>query len=263
MSVVTEKKIDTQKESIADIESKPSIKNLFQNKSYMLVFGGQLLNMIASMLANMAFSYLIYATTKNASLMASMGILGSLPTVLIITFAGVIVDRFDQRTLIFIALILRVFFFIGFLFVFLFMDQLVFTTITYIPLGNGVIQRVIDVNYIRFISPMYTLLFLNNVVFSFYSLTVTTYSKYIIEKKNLLVANSFNSSVNQIASVIGPILAGMIITVSYLYSFVISIGITSLGSLFCLFLMLKGKTPPKVEVETTSFRNQINRFYHD
>ncbi|NHJ41351.1 MAG: MFS transporter, partial [Asgard group archaeon] len=204
MAVIDEE-INLMKQSIQKTNEKPSIKNILQNKSYMMVFGGQLLNMVASMLASMTFSYLVYQTTQNASLMALMGILGSLPTVLIITFAGVIVDRFDQRTLIFISITLRVLFFIGFLLVYLFIDRLVTTTIIYEPLKEGVIQKITQIDYIHFIWPMYTLLFLNNVIFSFYSLTVSTYSKFIVEKKDLLVANSFNSTVNQIASVIGPI----------------------------------------------------------
>ena len=192
MVAIIEEEINSLTKTTTKIEEKPSIMNIFRNKSFMLVFGGQLLNMIASMLGGMTFSYLIYQTTQNASLMALMGILGSLPTVLIITFAGVIVDRFDQRTLIFISITLRVIFFTGFLLVFLFMNRLVTTTITYVPLHEGVIQRITEVNYIHFIWPMYTLLFLNNVILSFYALTASTYSKFIVEKKDLLVANSFN-----------------------------------------------------------------------
>jgi MFS family permease len=262
MVAILEEEINSFKPT-PKLESKPSIKNIFRNQSYMLVFGGQLLNMIASMLAGMTFSYLIFQTTQNASLMALMGILGSLPTVLIISFAGVIVDRFDQRKLIFISIALRVLFFLCFLLVYLFMDRLVITTIISESLSGGSIQSLVQIKYVHFIWPMYTLLFLNNVVFSFYSLTTTTYSKFIVDKKNLLVANSFNSTVNQIASVIGPIIAGMLITVSYLYSFMISIGIASIGAILCLMLMYKGKKPPQEKKEKTSLRNQMVRIVDD
>ncbi|HUT82114.1 MAG TPA: MFS transporter [Candidatus Bathyarchaeia archaeon] len=244
-------------------DDKPSIKNVLTNKSYMLVFGGQILNMIASILIGMTISYLIYATTQNASLMALMGILGALPTVLLVTFAGVIVDRFDQRKLIFITTLLRTILFVGYLVLYLFMDRLIRTYVYYVPLHEGVIQRITEINYIHFIWPMYTILFINNIVFTLYNLTVSTYSKYIIEKKNLLVANSFNSTVNQIANVIGPILAGMIITVSYLLSFTIGTGIASLGSIVCLLLISKGKQPPIIEKEKTTFKNDVKRIKDD
>lgn len=249
---------------IPDLESdKPSLKNLLKNKSYVLLFSGQLLNMIASMLAGMTFSYLIYETTQNAALMALMGILGSLPTVLLVTFAGVIVDRFDQRKLIFITTILRSVMFVAFLIVFVFINQLIVVEVTYVQLTETITQRVITTNYIHFIWPMYLLLFINNVVFTLYNLTASTYSKFIIKKKNLLVANSFNSTVNQVSSVIGPILAGMIITISYLLSYVVTIGIASLGSVVCLFLMFKGKQPPVIKMEKSSFKGEVKRVVDD
>jgi len=177
--------------------SKPSLKDLLKNRSYILVFTGQMLNMIAAMLAGMTFSYLVYETTQNAALMALMGILGSLPTVLIVTFAGVIVDRFDQRKLIFITMIIRALMFASFLVVYLFINQLIIVDVSYVQLTDHVIQRVYSINYIHFIWPLYLLLFMNNMAFTLYNLTVSTYSKFIIDKKNLLVANSFNSTVNQ------------------------------------------------------------------
>ena len=81
-------------------EEKPSLMSLLKNKSYRLVFGGQLINLLASLLVGMTLSYLIYDVTKNAALMAMMGIVGALPTILIILFAGVIIDRIDQKKMI-------------------------------------------------------------------------------------------------------------------------------------------------------------------
>jgi len=246
------------------VNEKPSIKNILKNKSYMLVFGGQISNMIASMLAGMTFSYLIYSTTGNAALMALMGILGSLPTIIIVTFAGVIVDRIDQRKLILISIIMRAVLLLGFLLVFLFMDRLVQTYTIYEPFKNGIIFRITVTKYIHFIWPMYALLFISNAVFTLYNLTVSTYSKFIVEKKDLLVANSFNSTITQIASVIGPILAGMIISVSYLYGFMVSIFIMSIAAIICSLLLKYGKVPPKNEkTKNLGFRKELHRISSD
>ena len=92
------------KEIDSSIEEKPRLIDILRNKSYMMLFGGNILNMIASILAGMTFSYLIYDVTKNAALMSLMGMLGALPTILIILFAGVIIDRIDQRKLILISI---------------------------------------------------------------------------------------------------------------------------------------------------------------
>ncbi|NHJ87200.1 MAG: MFS transporter [Asgard group archaeon] len=260
--VVEEESLILKEKAIIE-DDKPSIKNILTNKSYMLVFGGQILNLIASILIGMTLSYLIYDTTQNASLMALMGILGALPTVLLVTFAGIIVDRFDQRKLIFITTLLRAILFVGYLVFYLFMDRLVQTNIYYEFLHEGVIIRITEIKYIHFIWPIYTLLFTNNLVFTLNTLTVSTYSKFIVEKKNLLIANSFNSTVSQIANVIGPILAGMIITVSYLLSFTIGIGIASLGSIVCLLLISKGKQPPVKEKEVKTFKDEVKRIKED
>ncbi len=246
------------------IKEKPSIMNILKNKSYMMVFGGQISNMIASMLASMTFSYLIYSTTGNAALMALMGILGSLPTIIIVTFAGVIVDRIDQRKLILISIIMRVVLLIGFLMVFLFMDRLIQTYTIYEPFKNGIIFRITITKYIHFIWPMYALLFISNAVFTLYNLTVSTYTKFIVEKKDLLVSNSFNSTITQIASVIGPILAGMIISTNYLYGFLVSIFIMSIAAIVCSILLKYGKVPPKREkIKKSGLRNEIQRISSD
>ncbi|NHJ49897.1 MAG: MFS transporter [Asgard group archaeon] len=259
MVMLSEEKSDINPQEKVNSD-KPSLLNILRNKSYMLVYGGQITNLIASLLGGMTFSYLIYSTTHNAALMALMGILGSLPTVLIVTFAGVIVDRFDQRKLILISTILRAVFILGFLLIFVFQDNLI-QHYTYLePLNDGVIQRFYVTNYIHFIWPMYLLLFLNNMVFTFYNLTTTTYTKYIVEKKDLLVTNSFNSTIFQIANVIGPILAGMLITVSYLYSFAVATIIASIPAMLSLILIYKGKKPPQKEIkEKVTFRKELSR----
>ncbi|NHJ33507.1 MAG: MFS transporter [Asgard group archaeon] len=261
---VTEEEYSTLREEIEIENLKPSLRNILKNKSYMLVFGGQISNMIATMLAGMTFSYLIYSTTGNAALMALMGILGSLPTIIIVTFAGILVDRVDQRKLIVISIIMRAVLLIGFLVVFLFMSRLIQTYEIYEPFKNGIIFRITITKYVHFIWPMYALLFINNAVFTLYNLTVSTYSKYIVKKKDLLVANSFNSTITQIASVIGPILAGMLISVSYLYSFLISIFITSIAAIICSFLLKHGKNPPKKEKsEKLSAKKEISKVFSD
>ena len=102
-------------------EEKPSLMSLLKNKSYRLVFGGQLINLLASLLVGMTLSYLIYDVTKNAALMAMMGIMGALPTILIILFAGVIIDRIDQKKMILITIGLKFIVFTLFLLCFVLM----------------------------------------------------------------------------------------------------------------------------------------------
>ncbi|NHJ05585.1 MAG: MFS transporter [Candidatus Heimdallarchaeota archaeon] len=255
-----------KKEDIKEIEGKdkPSLLDILRNRSYMLVFGGQITNIIASILAGMTFSYLVYSITENAALMGLMSLVGSFPTILIILFTGVIVDRIDQRKLIFISIFLRFIVFSGFLLLYLLKDYLIIHTITNLSTSTGGIQIIYSLNYIHFIWPMYVLLFISNAGFSFYNVAIGAYSKFIVEKKNYLVANSFTQTITQIASVIGPILAGLIIDVSYLYSFIISLGIMSFAAIFSLLLVYLGKQPPEIEKEPTeSFTQEMKKVFED
>ena len=255
----------TDKTEIKSLEEeKPTIVNILRNKSYMLAFGGQILNIIASILAGMTFSYLIYDITGNAALMSLMGIIAAVPTILIILFAGVIVDRIEQRKLILITIGFRLIIFILFLLCFVLRDYLIQEYVIYeqIPYGGSV--KVIVSDYTHFIWPMYLALFISNAGASLYWVTLSTYSKFIVKKNDLLIANSFTATVTQIASVIGPILAGVLITFSYLYSFIISVCIMSLAVIVSLFLLLKGVETPKVEIkEVSGFKNHMKKVFVD
>ena len=220
--------------------------------------------MIASILAGMTFSYLIFEITNNAALMSLMGVIASLPTILIILFAGVIIDRMDQRKMILISIIIRFVVFAIFLLCFVLKDFLIQEYSYYEPIATGGYIKVHEFNYIHFIWPLYLALFVSNAGGALYGVTVSTYSKYIVKRNDLLVANSFNSTVTQVASVIGPLLAGALINFSYFYSFLISVCIMSLAVIASLFLMLKGIETPKVELENVKgFKKQMNKVFVD
>lgn len=261
MTIIPVKEEQKSQENDGD---KPSLVELFKNRSYMLIFGGQLTNFIGGILVGMTFSYLIYATTKNAALMGLMNIISILPSVIITLFAGVIVDRYDQRKILLIAMIFRCLVFIGFLVVFLLKDLLIMEYIVALSIDNGRTNNIHIFDYTHFIWLMYLLLFISNIGFTFLNLSVNAYSKFIIDKKNLLIANSFNQTIVQISLVIAPIIAGIIITVSYLYSFIIGVIIMSLATLLALFLQYFGKKTPKVEIEKQdNFKAEIKQVFVD
>lgn len=245
-------------------DEKPSFRDLLKNRSYMLLFGGQLSFFIANILIAMTFSYLIYDITKNAALMGLMNIVGILPSILIISFAGVIVDRYDERKIFLISLALRCIVFLGFLLVFIFKDSLIIESVILIVQQNGNSVVIHNLNYIHFIWPMYSLYFLSSILGTFMILAVNAYSKLIIEKKNLLIANSFNQTVIQLSSVIGPILVGLLITFSYLYSFLIGLIIAGISTIIGVFLFYYGKKPPVIEIEKQeNFKENVKQVFKD
>lgn len=263
MSGVTSAKMQSENSQLSSDE-KPSLKNILRNKSFMLVLGGQLTNMLASVLVGMTFSYLIFDVTKNAALMALMGIVGALPTILFVLFAGVIIDRFDQRKIMLFSMILRMLVFIIFLLCFIFRNYLIQDY--FIPTTNVHGDTIIihSINYNHFIWPLYAALFISNLGFTMYSVSAGTYTKYIIEKKDYLVVNSLNSTTTQISMVVSPILAGAIITISYFYSFLVGVCIITLAVIFCSLVVLKGMKTPQVNTEKSSgFKNQMKKVFID
>lgn len=215
MAILNEFSLKTNK------TEKPTIKDLFKNRSYMILFAGQITFLLANVFAYMTFNYLIYEITKNASLMGLMGVISVLSTIIIVNFAGVIVDRYNQKKIMFISTVVRACTLLGYLICYLLKDYLIRFTVNSITTNNGNSIIIGSLNYRNFISIMYTLFFFAGSASTFLNIAVNAYSKYIIEKKNLLIANSFNSSINQIASVIAPLIVGVLITVSYLYSFTV------------------------------------------
>ncbi len=62
----------------------------------------------------------------------------------------------------------------------------------------------------------------------------------------------FNSSINQIASVVAPVIVGVLITLSYLYSFSVGVVLDIIVTIICYFLIVYGKNPPKEETKKSN-----------
>lgn len=70
---------------------------VFTSPKYCLYFGGQLISQSGTWMQMVALSWLAYRLTGSAFLLASVGLSSQLPSLLIMPFAGVIVDRFNRH----------------------------------------------------------------------------------------------------------------------------------------------------------------------
>lgn len=66
-------------------------------KTFFIIWGGQLISMLGSGLTTFALGVWIYDQTKQATPFAITVLLGSLPRILLLPFAGSIADRFNRR----------------------------------------------------------------------------------------------------------------------------------------------------------------------
>ncbi len=68
-----------------------------RHRNFRLFFGGQSISLIGTWMTRVATSWLVYRLTKSAILLGTVGFAGQIPTFLLAPIAGVIVDRIDRR----------------------------------------------------------------------------------------------------------------------------------------------------------------------
>lgn len=112
---------------VSDINSKNNHTGLkaifrsFQYRNYRLFFGGQSLSLIGTWIQRIATPWLVYHLTGSAFLLGLVGFAGQLPTFLIAPFAGVLTDRKNRYHILIItqvaamvqALLLALLYFMG------------------------------------------------------------------------------------------------------------------------------------------------------
>jgi len=95
------KDAESQIESPAGVKS-PGLSHAWRalrHRNFRLFFGGQSISLIGTWMTRIATSWLVYRLTKSPLLLGTVGFAGQIPTFLLAPLAGVIVDRFDRRTL--------------------------------------------------------------------------------------------------------------------------------------------------------------------
>lgn len=69
-----------------------------RHRNFRLFFGGQSISLIGTWMTRIATAWLVYRLTKSALLLGTVTFAGQIPTFLLAPFAGVLVDRLNRRT---------------------------------------------------------------------------------------------------------------------------------------------------------------------
>ncbi len=69
-----------------------------RHRNFRLFFGGQSISLIGTWMTRIATAWLVYRLTKSALLLGMVSFAGQIPTFLLAPFAGVLVDRLNRRT---------------------------------------------------------------------------------------------------------------------------------------------------------------------
>ena len=232
----------------------------------MVLFAAQFTENIGRSISGLAIEFLIFELTASPLLMGILAIVWLLPFVILAPIAGALANRFDQRKLMLYSNIVSAIASVGYVIVFLFKEQL--TQMQY-AVGQPILNYINVTgqpvaNYLHVLWPLFVLCFINSSSAAFFFPSRNAYTRLIVKKKNLLVANSVGSSVFQIATIIGFVLAGLLAAESYLLSFIVNSSTFAVSGVLIGVIFFIGKKPPGIEREKSkSITQELQRFGED
>jgi len=160
-----------------------------RHRNFRLFFGGQTISLIGTWMTRIATAWLVYRLTHSALLLGTVSFAGQIPTFLVAPFAGVWIDRWDRR------------------------QVLVWTQtlamVQSFALAGLTFSGLITIHWILFLSVM------QGIINAFDMPGRQSFMVQMVEDRaDLGNAIAINSSMVNVARLIGPSLAGMLIAVT-------------------------------------------------
>jgi MFS family permease len=196
-----------------------------RHRNFRLFFVGQSISLIGTWMTRVATSWLVYRLTGSALLLGTVGFAGQIPTFLLAPFAGVWVDRLDRRKLL------------------VWTQEL--AALQSLALAALTLAKVINIHEIVALSA------LQGLINAFDMPGRQAFLVQMVEdKQDLGNAIALNSSIVNMARLVGPALAGLLIAAAGEgYCFTID-GLSYLAVIASL-LMMRVNTPPAKRVLTS------------
>jgi MFS family permease len=188
-------------------------------RNYRLFFGGQIVSLAGSWITTTATSWLVYRLTGSALLLGMVGFAGQFPAFLLGPFAGIVVDRLDRRRLLVVTQIVSM------------LESFAFAALTLS--GHITVEAILVLNILQ------------GVVNAFDMPGRQAFLTAMIEnKEDLPNAIALNSSMVNVARLLGPSIAGVVIAAtSEGWCFAID-GVSYLGVIAALIAMRMAPRPP-------------------
>jgi MFS family permease len=178
--------------STAPPDEKPGISRAWRalrHRNFRLYFSGQSISLIGTWMTRLATSWLVYRLTGSAFLLGVVGFAGQIPTFLFAPFAGVWVDRLNRRQVLLVTQILAM------------LQSLALAFLT--------LARHINIQEIIWLSAF------QGLINAFDMPARQAFLVQMVEdKQDLGNAIALNSSMVNMARLVGPSLAGAVIAVS-------------------------------------------------
>ncbi len=191
-----------------------------RHRNFRLFFIGQSISLIGTWMTRVATSWLVYRLTGSALLLGVVGFAGQIPTFLLAPFAGVWVDRLDRRKLL--------------------VWTQVLAGLQSLALAALTLSKVINIHEIIWLSA------LQGLINAFDMPGRQAFLVQMVEdKQDLSNAIALNSSMVNLARLVGPALAGLVIAAAGEgYCFTID-GISYLAVIASLLMMRVNIAPAK------------------
>jgi len=183
-----------------------------RHRNFRLFVSGQSVSLIGTWMTRVATSWLVYRLTGSALLLGIVGFAGQIPTFLLAPFAGVLVDRLDRRKLL--------------------VWTQVLAAVQSLALAALTIAKVINIREILVLSVM------QGLINAFDMPGRQAFLIQMVEdRRDLGNAIALNSSMVNVARLIGPAVAGLVIAaVGEGYCFAID-GVSYLAVIVSLMMM--------------------------
>jgi MFS family permease len=183
-----------------------------RHRNFRLFFGGQSISLMGTWMTRLATSWLVYRLTGSAFLLGIVGFSGQIPTFLLAPFAGVWVDRLNRRSVLIVTQILAMVQSFA-LAVLTLTKHITIHEIIWLSVFQGMINAFDMPGRQAFLVEM------------------------VEDKQDLGNAIALNSSMVNMARLLGPSLAGMVIAVSGEGACFLMDGISYLAVIASLFAM--------------------------
>ena len=214
------------KESMDETPGMSHAWRALRHRNFRLFFGGQTISLIGTWMTRIATSWLVYRLTGSALLLGTVSFAGQIPTFLVAPFAGVWVDRWDRRQVLVWTQILSM------------IQSLLLALLT--------LSHHITIHWVLALSVM------QGLINAFDMPGRQAFMVQMVEdRRDLSNAIAINSSMVNMARLVGPSLAGMLIAVtSEGWCFLID-GISYLAVIASLLMMHVNIAPIKRKATST------------
>lgn len=196
---------------------KIQLPRALRSRNYRLFFAGQSISLIGNWMTRVAAVWLVYHLTQSAWMLGVVGFISQIPTLILLPFAGVFIDKWNRHRVIIVTQILA--------------------TIQSLALAFLALTGIINIWQIVFLS------FCQGAIDAFDAPARQAFLPEIVEKKeDLAQAIALNASMFNGARLIGPALAGLLIgTIGASYCFLID-GLSYIAVIAGLLAM---QVPPR------------------